>query len=171
MKRAIDELRSSILATTKDTRRKVSFALAMELEYCTLETPNVPDEIFTLYTEIFSSSVLCEKSGTDGFVFGLFNDFYKLSGEQRRSLLELFILNASQCADSTLRLAIGDLIARKYPLRDALRAFHRMWISGEKNSRTIAQFGVDVLSLMLPKEGLERDELRKFGLEMMRREK
>lgn len=167
MKKTIDGLRTSILSITKDTRRKAISALALELEDYTLEIENIPSDIFSLYTEIFSSSVLCAKSGTDGFVRGLFNDFYKLSSEQRSSLLESFISNSGQCSDSTLRLAIGDMIARKYPFGDALNAFRRMWFSGEKHSQTIAQFGVDVLSLVLPKEGPERNKLRKFGLEMV----
>lgn len=169
MKKTIDELKRCILSTTKETRRKFISALAIDFEYYTLEIENIPSELFDLYTDIFSSSVFCEKSGTDEFVRGLFNDFYKLSVEQKIILLESFISNSGKFSDSTLRWAIGDMIARNYSLGDALNAFHRMWLSGRKNSQIIAQFGVDVLSLELPKKGPERDELRKFSFELLQK--
>lgn len=166
MTKDINELRKRIFAVPKGSRRRTIFALARDLEDYTLEIEAIPNEIFSLYTEFLSSPLLCARSGADEFIRGLFNDFYKLSSEQRDTLLESFVVSATLYSDSTLRLAIGDLIARKYPSQDALGAFRRMWASGEKHSRNVAQFGADVLFLVLPKDGPERNDLGNFELEI-----
>ncbi|WP_124534914.1 hypothetical protein [Burkholderia cepacia] len=170
MTKEINKLRKRIFSVSKDTRRRDIFVLARDLEDCTLEIEAISNEIFSLYVEIFSCPLLCAKSGVDEFARGIFNDFYKLSSEQRDRLLESFVVSAALYSDSTLRLAIGDLIARKYSSHDALGAFRRMWASGERYSRNVAQFGADVLFLVLPKDGPERNDLGKFELEIERDE-
>ncbi len=107
----------------------------------------------------------------ESFISGIYNDFDKLTAKQKESLLETLINNSKLYGDENLRFSVGDMIARKYSIQVALDAFRRMWASGEKNSRLIAQFGANTLSLSLPKDGQERNELRKFEHEIDLEEK
>ncbi|NTZ82871.1 hypothetical protein FCJ61_07630 [Burkholderia metallica] len=145
--------------------------IAFELEYLSLLASPLPSDIFSLYLEVLSDPLVFSKNGSDNFISGIYNEFEKLTSNQESTLLESLINSSKEYNDEKLRFSVGDMIARKYPLQVALGAFRRMWFSGEKHSQTIAQFGLDVLSLTLPKSGPERDQLRKFGLEMVRKEK
>ncbi|MFV3378822.1 hypothetical protein ACNE9Y_32450, partial [Pseudomonas sp. NY11226] len=107
------------------------------------------------------------KRGTEGFINGIYNDFRKISADQRHALLEVLTHNSEKYDDENLRFAVADLIARKYPAEVALNALRRMWSTGGENSRFIARFGADVLALSLPEDDKQkRRQLRKFELEM-----
>ncbi|EMN5129320.1 MULTISPECIES: hypothetical protein [Burkholderia] len=171
MTTTVNDLRIRMRALPANSRRKEMAEIAFELEYLSLLAAPLPRDIFSLYLEVLSDPLVFSKSGTDNFISGLYNEFDKLTLDQKSALLESLVNNSKEYNDDKLRFSVGDMIARKYPIHVALGAFRRMWFSGEKHSQTIAQFGVNVLSLVLPKEGPERDELRKFGLEMVRKEK
>ncbi|VWD21355.1 hypothetical protein BLA17378_06631 [Burkholderia aenigmatica] len=171
MTTTVNDLRFRIRALPANARRKEVAEIAFELEYLSLLASPLPTDIFSLYLEVLSDPLIFSKNGIDNFIFGIYNEFDKLTPDQEITLLESMVNNSKEYNDEKLRFSVGDMIARKYPIKVALGAFRRMWFSGEKHSQTIAQFGVDVLSLVLPKEGSERDKLRKFGLEMVRKEK
>ncbi|WP_174935630.1 hypothetical protein [Burkholderia lata] len=171
MTTTVNDLRLRIRALSANSRRKEVAEIAFELEYLSLLVSPLPSDIFSLYLEVLSDPLVFSKNGIDNFISGIYNEFEKLTSNQEIALLESVINNSKEYNDEKLRFAVGDIIARKYPIQVALGAFRRMWFSGEKHSQTIAQFGVDVLSLVLPREGPERNKLREFGLEMVRKEK
>ena len=166
-----NDLRLRIHALPANSRRKEVAEIAFELEYLSLLVSPLPKDIFSLYLEVLSDPLVFSKNGIDNFISAIYNEFEKLTSDQESTLLEFIINNSKEYNNEKLRFPVGDMIARKYPVQVALDVFRRMWFSGEKHSQTIAQFGVDVLSLVLPKEGPERNKLRKFGLEMVQKEK
>ncbi|MCW5140674.1 hypothetical protein [Burkholderia cenocepacia] len=167
----VNELRFRINALRTNSRRKEVAEIAFALEYLSLTVSPLPGDIFSLYLEVFSDPLIFSRKGIEGFISGIYNDFEKLSIDQKGILLEALINNSKGYDDEKLCFSVGDMIARKYSVQVALDAFRRMWASGEKNSRFIAQFGADVLSLSLPKGGEERNELRKFEREIDLKEK
>ncbi|RQS42109.1 MULTISPECIES: hypothetical protein [unclassified Burkholderia] len=171
MTTTIDELRFRINALRAKSRRKEVAEIAFALEYLSLTVSPLPGNIFSLYLEVFSDPLIFSRKGIEGFISGIYNDFEKLSIDQKGILLEALVNNSKGYDDEKLRFSVGDMIARKYSVQVALDAFRRMWASGEKNSRFIAQFGADVLSLSLPKDGEDRNELRKFEREIDLKEK
>lgn len=167
MPTAVDNLRLRIGALRPDSTRKELAEIAFSLEYLSLPLANLSEEIFALYLEVLSDPSILSKRGTEGFISGIYNDFHKISGDQRHALLEVLIHNSEKYDDENLRFAVADLIARKYPAEVALNALRRMWSTGGENSRFIARFGADVLALSLPEDDKQkRRQLRKFELEM-----
>lgn len=69
------------------------------------------------------------------------NDFERLAIDQKGILLEALVNKSKGYGDENLCFSVGDMITRKYSVQVALDAFRRMWASGEKGSRFIAQFG------------------------------
>ncbi|UUW20068.1 hypothetical protein [Serratia ureilytica] len=166
MTTTIDELRFRINALRTSSKRKEVAEIAFALEYLSLTVSPLPRDIFSLYLEVLSDPLIFSRQGIEGFISGIYNDFEKLTIDQKGFLLEALVNNSKGYGDENLCFSVGDMIARKYSVQVALDAFRRMWASGEKNSRFIAQFGADVLSLSLPKDEEERSELRKFKREI-----
>ncbi|RQO33308.1 hypothetical protein DBR37_13940 [Herminiimonas sp. KBW02] len=106
--------------------------------------------------------MLCEKPHTASFIPALFSDFDKLSAAQQQSLLDIFIQHAPLYRSRILQFSVGDIIARKYSCDTAIRTFKKMWETKNLHARDIAIFGANVLSLTLPREGRERNALRRF---------
>ncbi len=140
--------------------------LARRLEESTLESSQIADELFNIYLKIFTSQPICSYQGTDAFISGLFSDFEKLSNNQKNQLVEIFSEHGSHFEQEMLRIATGDLVARKYSSHIAIPIFDKMWKSGNKNLREIAYSGAQVLSRILPREGDDREALRKLGQTM-----
>lgn len=134
--------------------------IAIALESLTLTSISISQEIFRLYTEVLTDEVLCEKPHTASFIPALFSDFDKLSAAQRDALLEIFIKHAPLYRSQILQFSVGDIIARKYPCDTAIQAFQRMWLSRKLYAKDIAQYGANVLSLTLTREGNERSALQ-----------
>ncbi|EEL9743105.1 hypothetical protein UJ79_22000 [Salmonella enterica subsp. enterica serovar Muenchen] len=168
MTTTVNDLRLRIDDLRANAKRKEMAEIAFSLEYLSLTDVFISTDIFSLYLDVLSDQLIFSKRGVDRFISGLYNDFGKLTADQKSVLIDTLINNSKRYDDESLRFAVGDMIARKYPLGDALSAFRQMWLSGEKHSQAIAKFGVDVLYLVLPKEGSKRDELRKFSLQMAR---
>lgn len=166
MTTTIDELRFRIIALRTSSKRKEVAEIAFALEYLSLTVSPLPRDIFSLYLEVLSDPLIFSRQGIEGFISGIYNDFEKLTIDQKGFLLEALVNNSKGYGDENLCFSVGDMIARKYSVQVALDAFRRMWASGEKNSRFIAQFGADVLSLSQPKDEEERSELRKFKREI-----
>uniref|UniRef100_UPI00333F83AA hypothetical protein n=1 Tax=Castellaniella defragrans TaxID=75697 RepID=UPI00333F83AA len=169
MTATIESLRFRIGGLGVNSKRKEMAEIAFDLMRASLLVSPLSDEIFSLYMEIFSDPEIFSRRGVENFIHWLYSDFEKLTAEQKTVLLETLISHSKGYADQNLGFAVGDMIARQYSLRVALTAFRRMWSSGDEHSRFIAQFGADVLSLCLPKEGKERHTLHKFGAEMGRK--
>lgn len=160
----LEELRLRLQACRRDSRRRSTALsdIAFSLDKLTLSIPVIPNEVFLIYTEILSDAVLGEKPHTASFIPALFSDFDKLSAVQQQSLLDIFIQHAPLYRSQILQFSVGDIIARKYPCDTAIRAFKKMWESRNLHARDIAQFGANVLSLTLPREGGERHALRRL---------
>ncbi|MBH9686937.1 hypothetical protein [Burkholderia cepacia] len=171
MMTTVNELWLRINALRTNSKRKEVAEIAFALEYLSLTLSPLPDDIFSLYLKALSDTPTLPKRGMESFISGIYNDFDKLTAKQKKSLLETLINNSKLYGDENLRFSVGDMISRKYSIQVALDAFRRMWASGEKNSRLIAQFGANTLSLSLPKDGQERNELRKFEHEIDLEEK
>jgi hypothetical protein len=160
----LEALRLRIQACRRDSKRRSTALsdIAFSLDNLTLTIPVIPNEVFLVYTEILSDAVLGEKPHTASFIPALFSDFDKLSATQQNSLLDTFIQHAPLYRSQILQFSVGDIIARKYPCDTALRTFKKMWETNNLHARDIALFGANVLSLTLPKEGSERNALRRL---------
>ncbi|MGK8199395.1 hypothetical protein [Burkholderia cepacia] len=159
-------LRLRIHALPANSRRKEVAEIAFSLEYLSLTVSPLSVDILSLYLEVLSDPLIFSRQGIESFISGIYNDFEKLTIDQKGILLEALVNNSKGYGDENLCFSVGDMIARKYPVQVALDAFRRMWASGEKHSQFIARFGADVLSLFMPKDGKERNELHKFEREI-----
>ncbi|MBF8177105.1 MAG: hypothetical protein K2Y13_00240 [Burkholderiaceae bacterium] len=160
----LEALRLRIQACRRDSRWKSNTLsdIAFSLDNLTLAIPVIPNEIFLIYSEILSDAVLGEKPHTASFIPALFSDFDKLSDAQQDALLDILIQHASLYRSQIMQFSVGDIIARKYPCDIAIQAFKKMWESHNLHARNIAHFGANVLSLTLPREGSERNALRRL---------
>ncbi len=157
------EIRQKIWALPTNARRKDVIELARLLEYVSLTFTTLPDDLFSIYVDVFSDPALCSRMGVSEFVSGIFNDFHKFSEEQKGVLLMIFLENGHAFSVPILRTAVADFIARKYVAEVALDTFSKMWGTANQHLRDIAYTGAQVLSLLIPNKGNDRDELRKFG--------
>lgn len=156
-------LRQRLDAACNEPSKKELVDIARSLEYACLEFERLPEEMFAVYTDVLSNPLLCSAPGVDEFITGLFNDFGKLSQQQQGRLKELFLDHGNLFAQPLLRIAVGDLIARKFAGNVALDLFSSMWIAGGEPLRDIAYSGAQVLSRLFPESGRSRDDLRKLG--------
>jgi len=162
-------LREIQVAAAEDRGSKDLIGLARRLEELSLEGESVLPDAFTVYEAVLKDPCLCSKRGADEFVAGLFTDFERLSPAQQERLSALFLEGSRHYSLPILRIAIGDLIARKYGAAVAMEAFSRMWCSGDEYAREIAYSGAQVLSRILPNEGSDRAALHRLG-ELMNRQ-
>ncbi|WP_423600308.1 hypothetical protein [Roseateles sp. MS654] len=159
----VANLRYRLKAASNVPRRNELVDIARSLEFASLECERLPEEIFALYTDVLSNPLLCAAPGVDEFITGLFNDFGKLSPQQKECLKDLFLGHGDQFTHPMLRISVGDLIARKFPGNVALPLFSSMWIAGGEPLRDIAFSGAQVLSRLFPASGEHREGLRKLG--------
>lgn len=134
------------LAAAVASRKKSAFDdLCFDLEGEQLTREHWQPEVFALVLEALRDPVICGLSGARSFVLSLYNDFEKLTVEQRASLLEAFDAEADNFGDEMLRHSVSDLIARKYSSQEALRVFIQWANAGSPNRRHMALVGLDVL--------------------------
>lgn len=115
----IDEIRQTIFSYLTNRKANKRFnELAFELEYSMLLEQKFPEEVFKLYSDIFSDDVLLTKKGTSWFAFHIYNDFDKLSPEQLQQLKQLILSNYHKIKSEDIRYVIADIIQRKLAAKD-----------------------------------------------------
>lgn len=134
------------LAAAVASKKKSAFdELCFDLEYEQLTLQQWPSDIFAFFVEALRDPAICSLSGARSFVLSLYNDFEKLTEEQRALLLKTFDAEADNFSDEMLRHSVADLVARKYSARVALDLF-RQWSSSSTPSRLhMALVGLEVL--------------------------
>jgi len=134
------------LAAAVASKKKSAFDdLCFELEYEQLAQEYWLPEVFAFVLEALRDPAICCLSGARSFVLSLYNDFEKLTTEQRALLLEAFDAEADNFSDEMLRHSVGDLIARKYNPRTALELFIRWARAETPNRRHMALVGLEML--------------------------
>jgi hypothetical protein len=141
------------------------FDLARSIEYAQLELEKFGDADIEVYRYAFGCNPTAPISGLEHFVGAIFSDFEKLDQKQASMLLDLFVSNLEKYTPLAAQ-ALADLVARKYPLYVSIDAFERGFITRGDRAMEFADFGAQVLSLTLPKQGVERDALRRLGAVM-----
>lgn len=145
------------LSAAVASRKKSAFDdLCFDLEYEQLTLEHWPQGIFEFFLDALRDPVICGLSGARSFVLSLYNDFDKLSAEQRALLLETFDAEADNFNDEMLRHSASDLVARKYSPKAALELFAH-WASGNTPNRLhMALVGLEVLIMAGELDGRER---------------
>ena len=139
--------------------------LARSVEYAQLDIEQFSNSDIDVYRQLFECTPSSPISGLEYFVAGIFSDFYKLSPDQSSLILGIFLSNLENYTPTSIQ-ALADLVARKYPLDVSIDAFRHAWKAGGVRAKEFADFGAQVLSLIIPRQGIERDSLRRFGEEM-----
>lgn len=142
------------LAGAVASRKKSAFDdLCFDLEYEQLTQEHWPPEVFAFVLEALRDPVICGLPGARSFVLTLYNDFEKLTDEQRAVLLEAFGAEADNFGDEMLRHSASDMVARKYSPKLALEAFARWADAASSNRRHMALVGIEVLLMARRLEG------------------
>lgn len=119
--------------------------LCRELEYEQIGKDHWPPEVFEFFIEALRNCNLSAMAGSASLVVTLYNDFDKLTPAQRESLLKELDNDADNFGDEMLRHAASDLVARLYPVSQALDAFIHWMELGSPHRLHMAQVGFEVL--------------------------
>jgi hypothetical protein len=119
--------------------------LCFDLEYELLLDEKWPPETFAFVIDALSDPEVGKHPGASALVTAVYNDFEKLSDEQRNVLGRELDINLHKFGDEVLRLAVADLVARKFEPSNALRIFSRWSQMQSDLARGMAGFGLEVL--------------------------
>lgn len=88
--------------------------LCFDLEYELLLDEKWSPETFAFVIDALSDPEVGKHPGASALVTAVYNDFEKLSDEQRKVLGRELDINLHKFGDEVLRLAVADLVARKF---------------------------------------------------------
>jgi len=144
------------LSSAVASRKKSAFDdLCFDLEYEQLTQEHWPPEVFAFVLEALRNPLICNLPGARSFVLTLYNDFDKLTHEQRAALLEAFRVEADNFGDEMLRHSVSDMVARKYSPKVALETFACWADAASSNLRHMALVGIEVLLMASRLEGVD----------------
>lgn len=133
------------LAEAVASGKKAAFNdLCFDLEYEQLVRKQWPQEVFNFFVDALRDAAVCKLSGSRAFILTLYNDFDKLTSDQRDVLLLTFESESEQWQDEMLMHSVADLVARKYKPSPSLELFIR-WGNSSLNQRYMARVGLEVL--------------------------
>lgn len=119
--------------------------LCFDLEYDLLLDEKWPPEIFAFVLDALGDPEVGKHPGASALIAAVYNDFEKLSDEQRKILGRQFDIDLHKFGDEVLRLAVADLVARKFEPDNALRIFSGWSQMQGDLARGMAGFGLEVL--------------------------
>jgi hypothetical protein len=127
------------------TKKRVTLApLAEAYDDFILELETVRDDAWHVIISIFSDEELLKLRGLERFLLELNVDLTKYSARQLQELLNLLQSNVSRMDHEIARHAVGDFIARAYPIEIAMKAFERL-AEGLPREKHAAFVGLDIL--------------------------
>lgn len=121
--------------------------LAEEVEDDLLLAEVMPDDALQLFVRIFSCELTTAQRSSGDFVRALYNDYHKLSQEQRGMILRVFVENHTKYRDQFMRFSVADLISRKYSSEEAIQTFSGCLNEGGDVSKRFAYEGLDVIRI------------------------
>lgn len=134
-----------LAAAVKSGRKSALDDLCFEIEYEQLTKDVWPQEVFEFFVNALHDADITSQNGARAFVLSLYNDFDKLTAEQRRVLLQTFAAEADSFGDEMLRHAASDLVARKYPPGLAFDFFAELAGGSGPGGRHMALVGLELL--------------------------
>jgi hypothetical protein len=145
------------LAAAVNSGKKSAFDdLCFEIEYEQLTEEHWPAEVFAFVLQALRDPAICSLPGARSFVLSLYNDFEKLTADQRTTLLEALDAEAENFSDEMLRHSASDLVARKYSPKVALEVFSRWAEANSPNRHYMALVGLEVLIMASRLNGEDR---------------
>ncbi|MCY4747420.1 hypothetical protein NYO99_20790 [Pelomonas sp. UHG3] len=136
-----------LAAAVKSGKKSALDDLCFEIEYEQLTKDVWPQAVFEFFVSALHDTDITSLTGARAFVLSLYNDFDKLTAEQRRVLLQTFGAEADSFGDEMLRHAASDLVARKYPPALAFDFFAELAGGGGPGGRHMALVGLELLLL------------------------
>lgn len=121
--------------------------LCFDIEYDQLANEFWPRELFCFVTDVLRDPVICSLPGSDAFVRAIYNDFEKLEPAYQRAFLHMVNQEADNFGNEILRHSVGDLIARKFDPRVALKLFSQWNQIGSSNRLHMAEVGLEVMAM------------------------
>jgi len=119
--------------------------VCFDLECSQLESDYWPPDLFGFFIDALNDVSTCAVKGSSALLLTLYNDFGKLSKTQSADLLSLFDAGADAFGDETLRHAVADMVARKYPSETGMKLFTKWKESDSTRRQHMAQVGFEVL--------------------------
>jgi hypothetical protein len=141
--------------------------LCLELEYQQLGKEKWPQEVFDFFVDALRDADVGAAKGSANLVMSLYNDFDKITPDQRAILLQVLDDRADEFGDEMLRHTASDMIARLYPVQIALKKFNEWMRMGTPRRLHMAEVGFEVLvmakRLEPAEETMVRSHLQKLG--------
>ncbi|MCX7098003.1 MAG: hypothetical protein NTV43_08900 [Methylococcales bacterium] len=136
---------AEIAIETHDSNMMKTLSLAIESELLLEST--FPEWCFNLFTKLFKNDKFCSITGSEQFVWVIYNDFEKLSVRQSELLFNMFTTNYDRFKNKNLLHSLADFIARKYPPEQSLIAFQEALTQGSEASVYAALVGSEILAI------------------------
>lgn len=155
-------------AAVKSRKKSVFDDLCFELEYEQLMHEHWPNDVFAFVLGALHDPVICGLPGARSFILSLYNDFEKLTTEQRTTLLGVFDTEADNFSDGMLRHSVSDMVARKYSPKIALGVFVQWADADSPNRKHMALVGLDVLVMANRLDGKEQEAAQSLLMELNR---
>ena len=151
------------LAVVNNNKSEIE-EICFELEISQLNRENWSQEVFSFFSEALKDKAACRVAGSSCLVLSLYNDFEKLTQSQNKELLKIFEDYADEFDDEMLRHSVSDMIARKYPIKEAMEIFQR-WQKCDSSKRLhMAQVGLEVLIMA----GRAHDEVERKARDILK---
>lgn len=142
MENIFNKVKVAIEARDSNLMRTLSRDIESEL----LIESTFPEWCFELFTKLFKDDEFCSVTGSEHFVWMIYNDFEKLSIRQSELLFKMFTTDYDRFKNKKLLHSLADFIARKYPPDLSLKAFQDALNQGSEASRYAALVGSEILA-------------------------
>lgn len=129
--------------------RAIKRAAAIYDDYV-LSFSSIPDNAFKFLEQLFSSKRVLASKGIENFLLEINVDLKKYSSEQLARLLVMLLGNADDVADKMGRHAIGDFVARAYPV-DIVYPKIEAFADGTPRQKHVAFVAADIWRRRLDK--------------------
>lgn len=126
---------------------KLMRTLSRDIESELLEESIFPEWCFDLFTKLFKDDEFCSVTGSEHFVWVIYNDFEKLSNSQSEFLFKMLTTDYDRFKNKKLLHSLADFIARKYPPYLSLQAFQDALNQGSEASRYAVLVGSEIIAI------------------------
>lgn len=143
----MENILSRVEAAIEAHDSKLMRVLSRDIESDLLEESSFPEWCFNLFIKLFKDDKFCSVSGSEHFVWVLYNDFEKLNISQSEFFFKMFTTDYDRFKNKKLLYSLADFVSRKYPPHLSLKAFQDALNQGSEASSYAALVGSEILAI------------------------